>query len=172
MPSVKSSSSTQSRPPKASSIPFAVPVGLRARLDVEFGFTVDAAVEPGRGWAGEVVFCVPPAAEKKRAVADAWQAAAEHGATVVLILPATSDTALFWDFCRWGEVRWLTGRLKTAAGRTAPFGSCVVIFRPGQDRSRYDRTWSWCHVSGRDMPERVSDPARGRATKERPAGVL
>jgi len=144
----------------SSSAPFAVPAGLRARLDAEFGFTVDAAAEPDREWPGEVVFCVPAAAVKRQAVARAWQAAAEQRATVVLILPATPDTALFWDYCRWGEVRWLTGRLRRTDGPNAPFGSCVVIFRPGQDRARCDRTWSWCHVSGRDMPAPAVAPGR------------
>lgn len=57
-----------------------------------------------------------------------------HGATVVCLVPARVDTGWWWDYCRFGEIRFLRGRLKFGGGaNSAPFPSAVVIFgRPAQ----------------------------------------
>lgn len=136
------------------------PQALFDLLDAEFGFTLDPCAEPetakcaryytaaddglAQSWAGEVVFCNPPYGDKAAWVRKAWTEAAEHGALVVLLIPACTDTRLARDFCRFGEQRFITGRLKFDGGRTAaPFASSVVIFRPGQGRERPGRWHLW-----------------------------
>ncbi len=68
-----------------------------------------------------------------RWVEKAWHAAG-RGATVVLLLPARTDTAWFQGYCFRGEVRFLRGRIRFlqngVPGNPAPFPSAVVIFRP------------------------------------------
>lgn len=57
------------------------------------------------------------------------KASAEAGATVVCLVPARVDTAWWWNNCRYGEIRFLKGRLKFGGADTsAPFPSAVVIF--------------------------------------------
>lgn len=48
---------------------------------------------------------------------------------VVVLLPASTDTKWFHEFCTLGEVRFIARRLKfKGAKHTAPFASMVVIF--------------------------------------------
>lgn len=55
--------------------------------------------------------------------------AAQAGSTVVCLLPARVDTAWWWNHARFGEVRFLRGRLRFGGGDTgAPFPSAIVIF--------------------------------------------
>ena len=53
------------------------------------------------------------------------------GATVVCLIPARTDTRYFHDYCiPFGEIRFIKGRLKFGGCKnSAPFPSCVVIFR-------------------------------------------
>lgn len=54
-----------------------------------------------------------------------------QGATVVCLLPARTDTAVWHDYCMKGEIRFIRGRLKFGGhSNSAPFPSAVVIFRP------------------------------------------
>lgn len=65
---------------------------------------------------------------------------ARKGCTVVCLIPSRTDTRMWhehvWDAsthaCRPGvEIRFIKGRLKFGGGKnSAPFPSCVVIFRP------------------------------------------
>lgn len=127
---------------------WATPQALFDVLDEEFDFTLDAAADDSnhkceryftaetdglaQSWAGEVVYCNPPYGDKAAWVRKGYLAAAEDDATVVLLIPATPDTALFWDYCRQGEVRFIRGRLRFDDGdAAAPFPSCLVIFYPG-----------------------------------------
>lgn len=56
---------------------------------------------------------------------------AEKGATVVMLLPARTDTRWFHDYCmKAKEIRFLKGRLKFGgATNSAPFPSMVVVFQ-------------------------------------------
>jgi phage N-6-adenine-methyltransferase len=57
---------------------------------------------------------------------------AQTGATVVCLVPARTDTAWWWDYARFGEIRFLRGRLRFGnAEASAPFPSAVVGFGPG-----------------------------------------
>lgn len=55
-----------------------------------------------------------------------------HADRVVMLVAARTDTRAWWNFIRYGEVRFLPGRLKfehtDGARFSAPFPSAVVIF--------------------------------------------
>ena len=55
-----------------------------------------------------------------------------RGATVVMLLPARTDTRWFHDYIYGkAEVRFVRGRLKFGGSKnSAPFPSMVVVFRP------------------------------------------
>lgn len=59
-----------------------------------------------------------------------------RGSTVVCLVPARTDTNWWFDHARFGEVRFLKGRLKfEGAPTSAPFPSALIIYRPGMRRS-------------------------------------
>lgn len=123
------------------------PPDLFARLDAEFGFTLDAAATPKNAkcaryftrdddalrqdWGREVVWLNPPyGREIARWVRRAW-VAARYGATVVCLVPARTDAGWWHDDAMDGEVRFLRGRIRfVGAPYNAPFPSAVVVFRP------------------------------------------
>ncbi|KEF35509.1 adenine methyltransferase [Deinococcus sp. RL] len=119
-------------------------------LNAEFNFTLDAAASPhnalcsryfteaddglSQPWTG-TVWCNPPYGRQiGRWIAKAAQSACE-GATVVMLIPARTDTAAWHDhilFNPQAEVRFVRGRLRFGdATANAPFPSAVIIFRPG-----------------------------------------
>jgi phage N-6-adenine-methyltransferase len=138
------------------SVEWATPPAIYAALDKEFDFTLDGAAGPTNAkhvryltreedalrisWAGERVFCNPPygkglASWVRKAAAEA----AEHGALVVMLLPARTDASWFHEVVLpHAEIRFIRGRLSYMLGQVAgrggraPFGSMVAIFRPGQ----------------------------------------
>jgi len=120
------------------------------KLDAEFHFNLDVCALPenakctafytpeldglSQTWYGRC-WCNPPYGRQVgRWVAKAAQSAAE-GATVVMLLPARTDTAWFHDYIYGrAEVRFVRGRLKFGgSANSAPFPSMVVIFRPGNE---------------------------------------
>lgn len=129
-------------------------------LNQEFGFTLDACATPAnakcpryftesqngleQSWAGEVVFLNPPyGKEIPPWTRKAREAAANHGATVVALLPASCDLR-WWheDVVNRAEVRYLRGRVRWLTGgpyrASGFFASVVVIWRPpgGLDAKR------------------------------------
>lgn len=130
---------------------WATPQSFFDLVDAEFRFTLDAAAESHNAkcaefyspeksgldhpWTG-VVWCNPPYG---RGI-DQWirrgYEAATAGATVVMLIPARTDTAYWHDYVmRAAEVRLLRGRLVFGQGEAranAPFPSALVVFRPGQ----------------------------------------
>lgn len=84
-----------------------------------------------QSWNGETVFCNPPYG---RAIKDWVKKAHEEvvkGATVVLLIPARTDTAYFHDFI-YGkhEIRFIRGRLHFNESKTpAPFPSMIVVMK-------------------------------------------
>lgn len=117
-------------------------------LDQEFGFDLDVCATEENAkrqryftpemdglaqiWDG-VCWCNPPyGREVGKWVRKAWLAA-EDGATVVMLLPARTDTAWFHDYIYNRtdvEIRFLRGRLKFGGNKnSAPFPSMVVVFR-------------------------------------------
>lgn len=120
------------------------PQDLFDALDAEFGFTLDVCANPANAkcaefftveddglaqtWEG-VCWMNPPYGD----VIPAWirkaYESAQAGTTVVCLVPARVDTAWWWDYCRYGEIRFLRGRLKFGgAESSAPFPSAVIVF--------------------------------------------
>lgn len=66
-------------------------------------------------------------------VEKAHRTAEESDATVVMLLPARTDTAWFHDYCyndKYATINFVRGRLKFGGEKnSAPFPSMVVIFR-------------------------------------------
>lgn len=117
-------------------------------VDAEFEFTLDAAASAANAkvaqyldedadglsqlWSG-TVWCNPPYG---RSIGD-WVhkgfESAQSGATVVMLIPARTDTAYWHDYVMHAsEIRLLRGRLVFGEAKAnAPFPSALVIFRPG-----------------------------------------
>lgn len=123
------------------------PQGVFDVLDDEFGFTLDVCATAddakcprfyspgddglGQDWNGTCWMNPPYGRDIGRWVQKAWESA-QAGATVVCLVPARPDTGWWWDFCRYGEIRFLRGRLRFGEAETgAPFRSAVVIFGRG-----------------------------------------
>ena len=121
------------------------------KLALEFGFVLDVAATNetakcqryytpetdglAQSWQCEgAVFCNPPYGRQLgKWVRKAWQEA-QTGQTIVLLIPARTDTAYFHDFIYGkAEIRFLRGRLRFTdeagnAGSSAPFPSMVVVY--------------------------------------------
>jgi site-specific DNA-methyltransferase (adenine-specific) len=77
-------------------------------------------------WTG-VVWCNPPYG---KAVKRWCKKAAEANCTVVMLLPARTDTAWFHDYIYGkAELRFIRSRLKFGNADRAPFPSMLAIFR-------------------------------------------
>lgn len=112
-------------------------------LDSQFHFTTDVCAIPENAkcerffapdqdgltqeWTG-VCWCNPPYG---RQIGKWVQKAAESNCTVVMLLPARTDTSWFHDYVyKKAEIRFIRGRLKFGgASNRAPFPSMVVIYR-------------------------------------------
>lgn len=125
------------------------PQDLFNKLDAEFHFSVDVCAVPEnakcnkfytpeengllKNW-DETTWCNPPYGRKIREwVRKAYYQAVEFGSTIVMLLPARTDTKWFHDYIYekdWIEVRFIKGRLKFGGSKhNAPFPSIIVIFR-------------------------------------------
>jgi phage N-6-adenine-methyltransferase len=117
-------------------------------LDREFHFTLDPCATPENAkckkyytteddglkqdWQGEIVFCNPPyGKEIKRWVKKCYEESRKPNTTVVMLIPARTDTSYFHDYIyrKAKEIRFLRGRLKFGGSKNAaPFPSMVVVF--------------------------------------------
>lgn len=127
------------------------PQDLFDELNKEFGFTLDpcsthqnakcakhyTAEDDGlsKDWSNDVVFCNPPyGTDIGNWVKKAYEEN-QKGATVVLLIPARTDTKYFHEYIyKKHEIRFLKGRLKftNSEGKTqaaAPFPSMVVVMK-------------------------------------------
>ena len=77
-------------------------------------------------WTG-ICWCNPPYG---RQIGEWVKKAVESFATVVMLLPARTDTKWFHDYCLpYGKVEFLRGRLKFGGCKNAaPFPSMIVVF--------------------------------------------
>lgn len=112
-------------------------------LDAEFHFTLDVCAVPenakcrvfytpeqdglAQKWEG-CCWCNPPYG---REIGKWVKKAAEAECTVVMLLPARTDTAWFHDYVYGkAEIRFVRGRLKFGGSKnSAPFPNLVAIFR-------------------------------------------
>lgn len=125
---------------------WATPGDRFAEWDAEYGpFTLDAAANSenalcdryftaeddglSQPWTG-TVWCNPPYSQIAKWLEKGYTEA-ERGATVVMLVPARTDTRAWHSWAMKGEVVFIPGRLKFGeAASGAPFPSALVIFRP------------------------------------------
>ena len=124
------------------------PQDLFDELDDEFHFALDAAssdlnakcekhytVEDdglSQSWTGNNVFLNPPYGRNmKDWMRKAYEESQAENTTVVVLVPARTDTAWFHDYVYGkAELRFLRGRLKFGGcENSAPFPSLVVVYR-------------------------------------------
>jgi phage N-6-adenine-methyltransferase len=121
------------------------PQELFDELNAEFGFECDLAATDENAkceryiteehdslwqpWHG-VRWCNPPYGRGiDRWVRKAYEASLD-GATVVMLLPCSTDAGWWHDYAMKGEVRFIRGRVRFGGSNVnAPFPSAVVIFR-------------------------------------------
>jgi phage N-6-adenine-methyltransferase len=125
---------------------WATPRALFDKLDAEHGFTLDVCATRENAkcerhftraddglaheWDG-IVWCNPPYGRSIGLWVRKAYESAQAGATVVMLVPARTDTRWWHEYCARGEVTFLPGRVKFGDGTTpAPFPSAVVVFRP------------------------------------------
>ncbi len=118
-------------------------------MDSEFHFTLDACALPenakcgtyytpeedglAQPWTG-TVWCNPPYGREIGKWIKKGSESAEGGATVVMLLPARTDTRWFHDYIyHRAEIRFVRGRLRFSGADAAPFPSMVCVFRPRKD---------------------------------------
>lgn len=121
---------------------WAIPMEFFRVLDAEFHFTLDVCATAenakcrnfftvdddalAQSWNG-VCWCNPPYGRQ----IGVWvKKAAESDATVVMLLPARTDTKWFHEYIYGkAEIRFVRGRLKFGGSKnSAPFPSMIVIF--------------------------------------------
>jgi phage N-6-adenine-methyltransferase len=117
-------------------------------LDSEFHFDVDVCAEHetakcntyytvgddglSEEWSG-ICWMNPPYGRKiGKWLKKAYESSQAHGATVVCLIPARTDTAWWHDYVmKASEIRFVRGRLKFGGvTNSAPFPNAVVVFRP------------------------------------------
>ena len=132
------------------------PIDFFNELNKEFNFVLDAAATDEtakckdyftpetdglkQSWkrTDGAVFCNPPyGREIGKWVKKAYEESTKHNTTIVLLIPARTDTAYFHNYIyKRAEIRFIRGRLKFTdengiAGDAAPFPSMVVIYTGG-----------------------------------------
>ena len=124
------------------------PQNFYEELNNEFHFTLDPAADDKnhkckiyftekdngllQNWGGNIVFCNPPYGKViGEWVKKAHEEAQKPNTTVVMLLPARTDTKYFHEYIyKRHEIRFIRGRLKFGDSKNAaPFPSMVVIMR-------------------------------------------
>lgn len=127
---------------------WATPQDFYDKLNNEFNFTLDPCATDenhkckdyftiaddglSKSWYEEVVFCNPPyGRELRKWVEKSYNESLKGGTTVVMLIPARTDTSYFHDFIyHKSEIRFIRGRLKFGDSKnSAPFPSMIVIYR-------------------------------------------
>lgn len=123
---------------------WATPQDFFDELDSEFGFTLDVCASSANAkckmyytkedngleqdWAG-IVWCNPPYGREISKWIKKGFETGQKGHTVVMLIPARTDTAYWHDYVMHGQIRFIRGRLKFGGHKnSAPFPSAVVIF--------------------------------------------
>lgn len=127
---------------------WATPIDFFNKLNDEFNFTLDPCANEenhkckkyytkeqdglSKSWTGEVVFCNPPYGRViKHWVKKGYLESLNENTTVVMLLPARTDTCWFHEYIynKANEIRFVKGRLKFGDSKnSAPFPSMVVVF--------------------------------------------
>ena len=125
---------------------WATPQWLFDKLNEEFHFTLDVCanednakcktffskVQDGlqQQWDG-VIWCNPPYGRQIKQWVKKASEAASSGNTVVMLIPARTDTEWFHEYVYGkAEIRFIRGRVKFGGSKhNAPFPSMVCVFR-------------------------------------------
>ena len=121
------------------------------KLNKEFNFTLDPCATPEtakckkfytekddglkKDWGGDTVFCNPPYGSAiKHWVKKCHDEAKKFNTTVVMLIPARTDTIYFHEYIyHKAKLRFIKGRLKFGGKQkgsgSAPFPSMIVIFK-------------------------------------------
>ena len=101
---------------------------LNAKCEKHFTIAEDGLKQD---WRGETVFCNPPYGRELPLWIEKAAKSAGGGTTVVMLIPARTDTRAFHDYIyNKAEIRFIRGRLKFGGSKNAaPFPSMIVIFR-------------------------------------------
>ena len=119
---------------------------LHAAVEAEFGAPLLLApyASGAAGFARK-----RPARHPRNAIRDWLEELLERGRsgeTLVCLVPARTDTSWWWNFCRFGHVRFLKSRVRFEGEKSgAPFPSAVVVFGPG---ARTDLAGWWNITTG------------------------
>ena len=127
---------------------WATPKDFFDNLNAEFNFTLDPCASESnykcskyftinddglsKDWSGNTVFCNPPYGRAiKYWVRKCYEESLKPNTTVVMLIPARTDTTYFHDYIyNKAEIRFIRGRLKFGeSNNSAPFPSMVIIFR-------------------------------------------
>ena len=121
------------------------PLSFFAALNEKFNFTLDVCALPENAkcdkyftpeedgliqrWEGVCWTNPPYGREIKKWMRKAETESRNHGATVVCLVPARTDTAWWHDIALKGDIEFIRGRLKFGNSKnSAPFPSAIVIF--------------------------------------------
>lgn len=132
------------------SMEWATPREFFRKLDSQFNFTLDPCAKSHNAlcskyftpdddgliqdWSGNKVFVNPPYGRGiGHWVKKSYEEGCKEGTTVVMLIPARTDTKYWHDYAmKADEIRLIKGRLKFGGGKnSAPFPSAVVVFRNG-----------------------------------------
>jgi len=133
---------------KSSKFDYATPQEIFDKLNEEFHFTLDPCASPENAkckqyftikedglkqdWFGNVFMNPPYGRQIKNWIAKAYYECKveRHCNIVVCLIPARTDTQWWHEFCMDAdEIRFIKGRIKFDGKNSAPFPSCLVIFR-------------------------------------------
>lgn len=112
---------------------WATPFDFFEKLNQEFKFTLDPCSTDENckcekhftiddnglemNWKGESVFCNPPYSKIKEWVKKCYMEGQKSNTTVVMLIPARTDTKYFHDYIyHKSEIRFIKGRLKFVGG--------------------------------------------------------
>lgn len=144
------------------------PPDLFALLDSEFRFDLDASASVGHAkcvrhitpeqdalvtpWDGKAVWLNPPYSQLPAFVFRAWEQCQAQQSTVVLLIPAYTDPAYWYDCIvpHADEIRFLVGRVsyleEGQKKQSARFPSVVIVFRYRRGefkKSPHIWWWKW-----------------------------
>ena len=102
-----------------------------AKCERHFTKVEDGLKQP---WGGYTVWCNPPyGKEIIQWVKKGYTEGHKPGTTVVMLLPARTDTKWFHEYCTDAKITFIRGRIKFGGSKNnAPFPSILVEFKSGE----------------------------------------
>lgn len=133
---------------KSTKFDYATPDHIFKELDNEFHFTLDPCATPQNAkckhyftpkedglkqqWFGRVFMNPPYGRQIGQWIFKAYKECKIYGncELVVCLIPSRTDTRWWHNYCmKADEIRFIKGRIKFNGKNSAPFPSCIVIFK-------------------------------------------